>query len=183
MTSTTQDDLILRRTRRRSRADLNRLLVNAVQDGDLAKLRALLKDGADPDVRNAQGEPVLLMAAYKPHGLRIVKELLKAGADVNAADRDKNCPLIVSVRDENLSVVRELVRQGANINARNSDGDTPLTNAACWGSERVVRFLLAHSANPNLRDGMNISAAELARQQGHTKIAALMQRHQKKLHS
>jgi len=212
MTSTAQNKLVqLRQLVRRSRARLKRLeqerarldkslkevdegleaiahtgvsdLVRAVEDGDLAAVRALLKAGADPNGHNREGEPVLLLAAYQERGLPIVRELLKAGADVDGTDHQQNTPLIVSVRDENLSLVKELVRRGADVNAKNVEGDTPLTNAACWGSERTVRFLLAHSADPNLPDGMNISPAQLARQQDHPTIAALIERHQKSTRS
>ncbi len=120
----------------------------------------------------------MLLAAYKPRNLPVVRELLRRGADPNLSDNEGNTALLVSVRDDELDVVRELVRRRANVNARSQAGDTPLTNAAAWGSYAVSKYLLKSGADPNLADGEEISAAELARQQGHAKIAQMIERQQ-----
>jgi ankyrin repeat protein len=165
--------------RRRSAAGASspadRDLLNAIQDGDARSVRAALKAGANSNARDPNGEPALVLAASRGGSPGLVRLLLDAGADVNGADNSGTTALIACARDEDLASVKALVSRGADLNARNREGDTPLTNAAIWGAARVVKYLLAHGADPNLPDGLNISAAELARQKGHRAIVAMLQ--------
>jgi ankyrin repeat protein len=149
-------------------------LIRAAEKGDARAVREQLKAGADPNARNADSEPVLLLAVSRQGNLPVVRELLKAGAAVDDTDDAGNTALIVCAHNDHLLIVKELVKRGANVNAKNLEGDTPLTNAAIWGSAQVVKYLLAHSADPELTDGLNVSAAELARQQGHKAIVRLL---------
>lgn len=135
-----------------------------------------LKAGADPNVRNEHDEPALVLAACTGGNVEAVRELLHFGARVDETDADGNTALIACARDMDLAVVKELVEHGANVNARNADGDTPLTNAASWGGMRVVKYLCSHSADSTLADGLGVSAAELARQQGHAEIGEFLER-------
>ena len=154
--------------------ELDQLLLSAAVSGSATEVARRLKEGADPDARDADGDPVLLLAASRNGNLAVVRELLGAGADVNARDAMGNTPLIVAVRDENLGIVQRLTSSGAEINVSNLDGDTPLTNAATWGARNVVRHLLSEGADPAMRDGNGLSAAELASQQGHLKLAVML---------
>ncbi len=151
-------------------------LMRAVGAGDLSDVRKQIERGIDPNQRNKDRETPLLRAVYRTDSYDLVKTLLAAGADPNLTDSDGNTPLMVGAHDENLDVVRELVNHKANVNARNREGDTPLTNAACWGSASVVDLLLHHGADPALPDGAGVSAANLARQHGHTDIAKRLSR-------
>lgn len=51
-------------------------------DAPLNVIETLLKAGASPNVRNSKGEPVLLGAAFRPDGEKLVKLMLAAGAYV-----------------------------------------------------------------------------------------------------
>jgi len=147
-------------------------LLDAAGAGEIRLVRAQLAAGADPNERNEDGESPLLLAIYGNAPLGAIRVLIGAGADVNAVDNDGNTPLMIAATDAQLAIVKELVEHKANVNARNKEGDTPLTNAACWGSGKVVRLLIKSGANRRLPDGKGITAAELARQQGHRTIAA-----------
>ena len=61
-------------------------LAKAIRDGDLKAVRAQLEAGVDVNVRGADGNtPLLLAAVYA--GPECVELLLKKGADVNAANK------------------------------------------------------------------------------------------------
>src|SRR5438445_13803563 len=74
----------------------------ALQAGDLAYLRALLRDGADPNLRDGFGETALHRVAGDledepdSDNLRIARLLLENGADVNPADSNRQTPLMVA---------------------------------------------------------------------------------------
>jgi ankyrin repeat protein len=149
-------------------------LIDAAIAGNVREVAKRLQEGADPAARNAEGDPVLLLAASRDGNLAVVRELLSWGAAVDARDSTGNTALIACVRDENLLAVKELVEVGADVNAVNSDGDTPLTNAAAWGSAKVVRYLLSRGADPRQTDGAGVSALQLARQHRNQAVVQIL---------
>jgi len=58
-------------------------LINAAENGDVAKVKVLLAKGADVNAKANNGATALIMASQNGH-LEVVKALLAKGADVNA---------------------------------------------------------------------------------------------------
>ncbi len=71
--------------------NLNGQLLESANDGDLARVKVLLNKGADPNVANIFGWPVLMLAA-KRGNTEIVKLLLDKGAQVNAGNSWERTP-------------------------------------------------------------------------------------------
>ena len=109
----------------------------------------LLELGADPAVRNDQGQvadPTSCEYWNTPHFARTASaeawaSCLEEGADVNARRGNGNTPLLFATMEwgggtvgapasEGPAVVQMLLGAGADVNARNGDGDTPLLHAA-----------------------------------------------------
>jgi ankyrin repeat protein len=59
-----------------------------------------------------------------------VNKLLRAGADVNAADSDGTTPLMHSVIESDVKMMKLLIDSGANVNAKNAQDSTALLYAA-----------------------------------------------------
>lgn len=106
------------------------------------------------------GRTPLLTYAFGPaHNVVVLKILLKAGADPNAAEQSTGKSVLdyVAIRGH-ADEAELLVAAGANVNAKDSlYGETPLHFANdCWlgavGNYDMVRALLAHGADPNVRD-------------------------------
>lgn len=71
-------------------------LHRAVQGGDVQRVRAMLRAGADPNAENAYGvTPLMSAVASKAHSLELTRDLLIHGAD----DRLGSLPLCFFVRD------------------------------------------------------------------------------------
>lgn len=151
-------------------------LAAAVLQGDLRKVQNHLQSGVNPNWRNSDGEPILLLAVNRSGNEEIVRALIAAGARVDERDRARNTALVTCVRDEDFAMVQLLVEHGAQPDVANKHGDTPLTNAACWGSKRVVEYLLKHGANPLVKDGEDLAPSDIARQQGYEEIADILDR-------
>lgn len=82
-------------------------LMQAVLCGDLETVRLLLRQGADPSIRNEAGATALIWAVDDPEKTRL---LLDAGADVNARSGDGRTPLLIAAeRFGNESVVKLLL--------------------------------------------------------------------------
>jgi hypothetical protein len=77
--------------------------------GDLARVRALLDDGADPNFPSTDGSTALGSAAYRGN-LAIVRELLARGADPKLADARGRTALDFARAESQADVVQELQR-------------------------------------------------------------------------
>ena len=82
-----------------------------------------------------------LHEAAKKKDVEAVKVLLKAGADVNARDKDGGTPLYAAVFWGHVELVKLLLEAGANVNAKGIGGDTPLHLAAIQGNVGAVKVL------------------------------------------
>ncbi len=123
----------------------DRGLLDAVRADDTRTARALLKAGADPNMRDDIGATALMYAAAfgSPDGMRV---LLDAGADVGAFSSGGATALMWATGDA--TKVRLLLDRRAAANARMKDGTTALVTAARRGNTDVIRLLLARGADP-----------------------------------
>ena len=152
--------------------ELNEALIIAVEEGSYEKVQKLVQTGANVNGEithnksNGSGEGcwdwmciyTLLQYAASKGYLDIVKELIKAGANVNTNNwgiySDKyealdGTALIQAAKNGHTNVVIELIKAGANVNQANSWGDTPLIQAATQGHVDVVKELIKVDANVN----------------------------------
>uniref|UniRef100_A0A8C5KKN7 Ankyrin repeat and SOCS box protein 10 n=1 Tax=Jaculus jaculus TaxID=51337 RepID=A0A8C5KKN7_JACJA len=125
----------------------------------------LLRWGACPNAQNAEGWTPLLVAcdwrcqsseeaeATTARCLQLCRLLLAAGADADAANRDKQRPLHLACRRGHSSVVELLLSCGVSANTMDYGGHTALhcalqgpATALAQSPEHVVRALLNHGA-------------------------------------
>ena len=101
------------------------------------------------EARDIYGCTPLMRASLRGHA-GIVKPLLAAGADVNAASNFGTMALIIACLNGHLEAARALVASGANVNAVNQDGLTPLNCARGRNGRRaspaIEALLLAADA-------------------------------------
>ena len=73
------------------------------------------------------------------------KELIKAGANVNAENKWGETPLIVAARHGHIEIVKLLIEAGADLET-NDDGYTPLDFALMYEHTETVEILKQHGA-------------------------------------
>jgi ankyrin repeat protein len=81
----------------------------------------------------------------------MVRRLLQAGANPNAALLAGETPVMVASRSGNADIVAQLIAKGANVNARAARGQTALMWAVSQRHPEVVKVLLAHGADVKAR--------------------------------
>jgi ankyrin repeat protein len=125
-------------------------LYSAIRANDLARLRSLVRDAADANIKDGRGETPLMYAAAAG-SLDAMKFLIGKGADVNTQNEFGSTALIWSTTD--LAKVKLLLDHGANVNAASKRGRSALFLAAMTDrSADTVRLLLAKGADPKIRD-------------------------------
>jgi hypothetical protein len=92
-------------------------LVAAAYDGDAAKVEALLKRGANVEIRARDGWTPLTIAAREGR-TDIVLALLRAGAKPNAEEGGGNTALFWATYYGHVDTARSLIANGADLNHR-----------------------------------------------------------------
>ncbi|MES2626166.1 MAG: ankyrin repeat domain-containing protein, partial [Pseudomonadota bacterium] len=120
----------------------------AVNENDEPMSQLLIDAGADVNVRNRVGAPVILSAAVNGNA-RILEMLLQAGADPDMqVSATGDTPLMLAARTGIVDAVDVLLSHGADVNAKESWGSTtPLMWAVAENHSDVARLLLEHGAN------------------------------------
>jgi hypothetical protein len=120
------------------------VLVMAIRRRSAPIVGALLKNGADPNIRDVDTDLTALWEAFDleaPDRIEILKMLLAAGADVNAASRKEEdllkgmTPLMMAAEDACEDLVQLFLDKGANVNAKARSGITALSLAKQSGAE------------------------------------------------
>lgn len=99
-------------------------MFRAAERGHRDRVRVLLDQGADVNVKDATtGRTALHFAAAKGHK-ELAAYLLERGADVNAQDSAGNTPLHLAAMGGHTKTVRVLLQASASRSIRNNDGKT-----------------------------------------------------------
>jgi ankyrin repeat protein len=119
------------------------------------------------------GNTPLILAAWHGDATK-VDALLKAGADVNAANREGTTPLMASTWGDSgmgdVQIAKRLLASGANANARTRGGRTALMDVAGNGNVEFVLLLLDSGADVNARTSGGGTALHEAALSGHASI-------------
>ena len=140
--------------------------------GVVPRLEALLaNDAAQVNAFAVDGFQPLGLAAFFGR-TEAAALLLARGGEVNTPSRN---PMQVNALHAALAgpapdFARSLIEAGADVNAVQQDGVTPLHEAAHIGRADLVRLLLDRGADPTAKDGQGRTAADFARERGHTAV-------------
>ena len=143
-------------------------VVDAARAGDVAAVRALLKQGGDVNAAQGDGMTALHWAAQQGNA-ELVSMLLSAGANVRATTRlGDYTPLHLASQAGHATTVAALIAAGAAADVRTTTGASPLMLAAKSGSTDTVTRLI--------ENGSDINAAETANGQTALMVAAGLNR-------
>ena len=160
---------------RDTRENQSKEIHEAAKNGDLEKVKALLKD--NPNLvfskDDKYGETPLHLAASK--GYKELTQLLLANkADVNAKANDGGTPIYIAAQEGHKDVVELLLANKADVNAKGKDGITPLYMAVQDDHKDVVELLLAKGADVNAKRNNGLTPLLYVAFKGHIDVAKLL---------
>ena len=122
---------------------------DAFEEGDLFRVRRLIKEGHNVNTRGEYGRTPLIKAAIKGHD-QVVEELIREGARVNVKDYSSLTALYYASWCGHCGVVITLCAAGADCNVQDELGLIPLMWAARKGSDKIVCELIRAGASVNV---------------------------------
>ncbi len=129
----------------------NTALQQAAKQGDIARIRQSLDEGAEANTADTFGRTPLHAAASRGHSAA-VQLLLSAGADARAADNAGRTPAHAAAQSGHADCLRALLSAGADPNAQDIAGETPMHEAAEMGHTACLDLLLTAGASPAKQD-------------------------------
>ncbi len=173
-------------------------LCPAAANGEIERVKLLISEDADVNVKNNEGLTPLHYAAREGHK-EIVELLLAHGADVNIGGANYNMiatefamrsnhteivqllvskgadisPLHFALYMKDETKARSLIEGGADVSRRTPYGTTPLDRAVVAGFKDIVELLIAKGADVNAKDNWDWTPLHSA-VYGHKEIVELL---------
>lgn len=149
--------------------------VQFLKDNDFIGVKKYIKDGADVNEENENGESVLAMSLRYGCDTDLIMLLIESGADKHDFDEEGVSIFDMAVTYGNMDMVKYFIDEGIDVNATNRrSGFTPLMAAACYGRTEVAKLLIQNGANKDAVDSKGISVVDFARKMNKKSILELL---------
>ncbi|XP_054763980.1 protein TANC2-like [Lytechinus pictus] len=154
----------------------------AILGGRLHQVRLLISMKAHVDKRDSAGyTPLMVAAMLSPddHGVKCIKVLLKAGAELNMLDFMGRSALgLACLHGREKAVEVFLLEDKLEKNMPDKNGDTPLNLAASQGFTKIVKMLVSSFKKDGIsvdkRNKQGCTALLLATKLGHYDCARIL---------
>lgn len=145
-------------------------LIDAVKDGNVKTVQALVRERVDVNAPAADGATALHWAAHRDN-LTTADLLIRAGARPNVANDLGVTPLHLACTNRSAAMVKRLLTAGANPNVALPRGETILMECSRTGNAEAVAALLRVGARVNETEVVNQQTALMwAVAQQHPKV-------------
>jgi ankyrin repeat protein len=152
--SSTRDSFAGRRTAQ-ERDNVQSRFHRAVQAGNVHVALSRIRNGADVDDPNPDGETALHTAIFCPDAVSMIDLLLKEGADIDLQNSSYQTPLVHAIDgNANINSIQLLLDNESDANIGDFQGSTALHYAMKYNpnADRLVKLLLRHDADPYKTD-------------------------------
>ena len=102
-------------------------------------------------------QTLLYLASFEGD-IRLVKDLLKYGANPNIVNVKRWSPLHSAIKMDNTEISKILINNGANLNCLTTEIISPLTQAVIRENFELVKYIVERKCNINLCDNTLMEA-------------------------
>lgn len=140
---------------------------------NLDQAKRLIKNGANFDVKNDNGETPAYLAAGNSN-LNLLKYLVDYGANINTNNKQGLSMLNNAIESRYTDIAKYLINNGINLENADAQGSTPLMSAISKNNLEVVKLLLAKDVNLETQDSNGMNAILIAAKEGNLEILKLL---------
>jgi ankyrin repeat protein len=138
-------------------------------------VKILLEKGVDVNwkSKSSRNQQAIRFASQRG-SLKLVKLLLKYGADMESTPDDKATPLLASLHAKNYEVAKFYFFKDANVNVIGRDGECVIHEAIKTKNPEMVKLALKYKAPLNLKDKEGMTTWKIAKRSENSEIKKLM---------
>ncbi len=151
-------------------------LINAARNGNETRVRFLLENEADVDIRETDGMTALMWSSYNGYS-GIVRILLDVGADVDIQNENGWAAIHCASRFGHTYIVELLLNHGANVDIQDIYNWTSLMWSSHSGYIDVTILLLRYGADVDIQNENGWAALHCATMKGNKEIIELLLEH------
>lgn len=146
-----------------------------LRKNDYIGVKKYIKNGADINAANDNGESVLYIAMKEHCDEDLVKLIIDNGADIFDFDEEGVSIFDIAITYNYIEIVKYIILNNININkTKRKSGFTPLMAATCYGRVEIVKILLEEGADKSLCDLKGFKAVDFARKMNKKTILKLL---------
>lgn len=156
-------------------------VTEAIENDSVAKMKSLIKSGADIRKPILIGEEYELdeyddispffYAIRKYASLEMIELFLEQGVDLFETDSDGVSALDMAIKFKRLDVIQFCIDKGFDLNtSKRKSGITPVMLAACFSNIEMMQLLLDNGGNVNVVDRAGMSPKDYAKKLGQKKM-------------
>ena len=147
----------------------------ACENGNVDAIKVLLKNRADLDIANADGDTCIHVVARRDYSKDIIHTLVSHGANVDTKNIFKETPLMKANKNGNIDVTKELLNAGADHKILDGFGDTWIHRAIDGGHrQELIQTMIDHGAGVNAINKHNETAFMKACKTGNVDAIKLL---------
>jgi ankyrin repeat protein len=138
-------------------------------------VQILLENGVDVNwkSKSSRNQQAIRFASQRG-SLKLVKLLLKYGADMESTPDDKATPLLASLHAKNFEVAEFYFSKNANVNVIGRDGECVIHEAIKTKNIEMVRLALKYKSPLNFKDKEGITTWKLAKKSRNSEIKKII---------
>ena len=137
----------------------------------------LLENGVDVNwkSKSSRNQQAIRFASQRG-SLKLVKLLLKYGADMESTPNDKATPLLASLHAKNFEVAEFYFSKNANVNVIGRDGECVIHEAIKTKNIEMVKLALKYKSPLNLKDQDGMTTWKLAKKSRNSEIKKIIKK-------
>lgn len=156
--------------------ELIQSLKNAAAKGDVEKIRSIIAEGVDVNIKANSGASLLHIALLGGHEAAAAL-LISKGADTHATMTDGTTPLHFAVLRNCKDVASFLIDDGVDVNAVGANFGSPLHIAANTGQIDIAEMLIAKGADVNIKNTRDQTPLTVAKQKNNKAMIELLEKY------
>ena len=156
-------------------------ITQAIENDSVAKMKSLLKSGADLNKPILIGEEYDLddyddispffYAIRKYASMEMLELMLENGVDLHEVDSDGISALDMAIKFKRKEVIQFCVDRGFDLNtSKRKSGITPVMLAACFSDIEMMEMLLNNGGDVNISDRSGMAPKDYAKKLGQKKM-------------